>query len=349
MPASPSGPPDPDVRAKNSAIYQTPRTFSSLNAIILDWKSFIYSFCMNGTSLRSDVRNWLNQDNTVNHLLLWNTIIFLVMGILALAGMGSTNAAYAHEFLYDNLALHSNLNTLARKPWGFITYMFTHEQVFHYLFNMLNLYFFGNLFRSDVGKQRVLPVYLLSSIAGGLVYVAVYNLVPGLPAAASTLVGASASIMCFITATAMTLPNLGLNIFFATIRLKYLAIAIVVLDVLTIPQGNAGGIMAHLGGASFGVLYVLVLRGGTDLAKPLIWLFSKISDLFTRRERTANKGGFKNFKPKRSPLKVVKRSNEENRQQKLDILLDKINEKGYDSLTAEEKSWLKKYSNDNNG
>ncbi|MCK7557071.1 rhomboid family intramembrane serine protease [Chitinophaga sedimenti] len=300
---------------------------------------------MNGTSLRTDVRNWLNQDNTVNHLILWNTIIFLVIGILRLAALGSNAAGFASLFLYDNLALHSQPSVLATKPWGFITYMFTHQGVFHFLFNMLNLYFFGNLFRSDVGKSRVLPVYLISSVFAGLVYVLVYNIFPRFAGIDGTLIGASASVMCFITATAMSLPNMELNIFFATVRLKWIAIAVVVIDVISIPDGNAGGVAAHLGGALFGVLYVLALRGGTELAKPLIWLFDKFSNISFKRA-PAPKSGFKNFKPKKSPLKVVKRSNEENRQQKLDILLDKINEKGYNSLTSEEKSWLDKYSSD---
>ncbi|WP_295122480.1 rhomboid family intramembrane serine protease [uncultured Chitinophaga sp.] len=300
---------------------------------------------MNGTSLKSDVRNWLNQGNTVNHLLLWNTAIFLVVGILRLFAMASSNAASASFFLYDNLALHSDIPTLIQKPWGFITYMFTHQAVFHFLFNMLNLYFFGNLFRSDIGQRRVLPVYILSSILGGLLFVLAYNVIPGL-GVGGTLVGASASIMCFITATAMTLPNMELNILLASIRLKWLAIAIVVIDIISIPEGNIGGIIAHMGGALFGVLYVLALRGGLEPAKPLIWLFGKLSNINTKREPAPSRG-FKTFKPKKSPLKVVKRSGEENRQQKLDILLDKINERGYDSLSSEEKSWLKKYSNEN--
>ncbi|UYQ91667.1 rhomboid family intramembrane serine protease [Chitinophaga horti] len=301
---------------------------------------------MNGTSLRSDVRSWLNQDNTVNHIILWNTIIFLVIGILNLAALGSGGAQVAKDFLLENLSLQSNLVILAHKPWGFITYMFTHEGVFHYVFNMMALYFFGNLFRSDVGRERVLPVYIISSIFAGLLYVMAYNIIPALSVFPNILIGASASIMCFITATAMTLPNLVLNIFFINIRLKWLAIALVVIDILSIAQGNTGGIIAHLGGALFGILYVLSIRNGVELAQPLIWLFGKLGSISFKRQ-PAPKSGYRNFKPKKSPLKVVKRSGEENRQQKLDILLDKINEKGYDSLTHEEKSWLKKYSNEN--
>ncbi|NLR63783.1 rhomboid family intramembrane serine protease [Chitinophaga varians] len=288
---------------------------------------------MNGTSFQSDIRFWLRQGNTVNHLLIWNIVIFIGINLLYLI---SPNTAFAWTF--DQLTLHSLPGTFIRKPWGLITYMFTHVEIFHVFFNMLNLYWFGNLFRSFLGNKRVLPLYLMGGITGAALYMLSYNLLfPGMP---STMIGASASVMCMLVACATLMPNYEIGLlFFGNVRLKWLALAVIVLGVISIPRGNLGGIIAHMGGALFGFVYISALQSGTDLCKPLIWLF----DAETRRE---NKRVQARTKPKKSPLKVVKKP-DDNNQLRLDQLLDKINEKGYNSLSAEEKAWLDKVSKEN--
>jgi membrane associated rhomboid family serine protease len=288
---------------------------------------------MNGTSFQSDIRFWLRQGNTVNHLLIWNIVIFIGINLLYLI---SPNTAFAWTF--DQLTLHSLPGTFIRKPWGLITYMFTHVEIFHVFFNMLNLYWFGNLFRGFLGNKRVLPLYLMGGITGAALYLLSYNLLfPGMP---STMIGASASVMCMLVACATLMPNYEIGLlFFGNVRLKWLALAIIVLGIISIPRGNLGGIIAHMGGALFGFAYIRALQSGTDLCKPLIWLF----DAETRRE---NKRVQARTKPKKSPLKVVKKP-EDNNQLRLDQLLDKINEKGYNSLSAEEKAWLDKVSKEN--
>ncbi|NSL88221.1 rhomboid family intramembrane serine protease [Chitinophaga sp. Mgbs1] len=292
---------------------------------------------MNGTSFQSDIRYWLRQGNTVNHLLLWNIIIFLGIKTLEVIQTFSPgNTAFAWTF--EQLALHSHPGTFLIKPWGLITYMFTHVGIFHIFFNMLNLYWFGNLFRSFLGNRRILPLYLLGGIAGGVLYLLCYNLFLG--STDAVMIGASASVMCILVACATLMPNYEIGLLFlGSIRLKWLALALIVLGLVSIPQGNLGGIISHMGGALLGFFYIRILQNGTDLCKPLIWLF----DAETRAESKKRQA---RFKPKKSPLKVVKKP-DDNNQLKLDQLLDKINEKGYHSLSAEEKAWLDKVSKEN--
>jgi len=289
---------------------------------------------MNGTSFSSDIRYWLRQGNTINHLLLWNVIVFLVMGILYLTGSIAPSTAFIYRFLSENLSLYSNVFAFAQKPWGLITYMFTHFTFFHILFNMLNLYWFGNIFRSFLGNQRVLPLYLLGGIAGGLAYLLVYNLALG--GLNQPMIGASASVMAILIACATKLPNYEMGLMFiGAIRLKWLAIGVLVLDLIAISGGNLGGIVAHMGGALLGFSYIKLLDKGYDMCQPFIWLFSRrVHTPQTRRT----------FKPKKSPLKVVKPSQDENKQLRLDQLLDKINDNGIESLSPEERAWLKKMS-----
>jgi membrane associated rhomboid family serine protease len=289
---------------------------------------------MNGTSFSSDIRYWLRQGNTINHLLFWNVIVFLVMGIVYLIGKIAPTTGFLSDFLFDNLSLHANLFAFLRKPWGLLTYMFTHLEFLHVLFNMLNLYWFGNIFRSFLGNQRVLPLYLVGGIAGGIAYLLVYNLAFG--GVNAPMIGASASVMALLIACATKLPNYEIGLLFiGSIRLKWLALIVIILDLISLTQGNVGGIVAHMGGALTGFLYIKLLNNGTDICQPLIWLFNR---------RLRVEAPKRSFKPKKSPLKLVKPGQEENKQLRLDQLLDKINDNGIDSLSPEEKAWLKKMS-----
>jgi membrane associated rhomboid family serine protease len=289
---------------------------------------------MNGTSFSSDIRYWLRQGNTINHLLFWNVIVFLVMGIVYLIGKIAPTTGFLSNFLFDNLSLHANVFAFLRKPWGLLTYMFTHLEFLHVLFNMLNLYWFGNIFRSFLGNQRVLPLYLVGGIAGGIAYLLVYNLAFG--GVNAPMIGASASVMALLIACATKLPNYEIGLLFiGSIRLKWLALIVIVLDLISLTQGNVGGIVAHMGGALTGFIYIKLLNSGTDICQPLIWLFNR---------RLRVEAPKRSFKPKKSPLKLVKPGQEENKQLRLDQLLDKINDNGIESLSPEEKAWLKKMS-----
>ncbi|WP_423736296.1 rhomboid family intramembrane serine protease [Chitinophaga caseinilytica] len=297
---------------------------------------------MNGTTFKADIKYWLRQDNTVNHLMIINIAVFLIVGILRLLGtLRLPFAAEAWAFLVDNLVLHVD-NVLLYKPWGLITYMFFHVQVLHILFNMLTFFWFGNFFRAELGNRRVLPLYLMAGLFGAGLYILFYYLLPATPYLGGSLLGASAASMAFLIASATLMPNLEISILVAHVRLKWLAIAVLVLNLISIPDGNAGGILAHFGGALFGFGYVRILKStGTDLCAPLMRLFDGINGLFTRNKTTT-----RTFKPKKSPLRVVRNATDASHASKLDQLLDKISEKGYNSLTSEEKQWLRQYSNE---
>ncbi|MFY0254819.1 rhomboid family intramembrane serine protease [Chitinophaga sp. 30R24] len=293
---------------------------------------------MNGTSFQSDIRYWLRKGNTVNHLLFWNIVVFLGINSLRLIGFLTKNFI-PFEWTSDQLAMNVPFSVFIRQPWGLITYMFTHVAIFHVLFNMINLYWFGNLFRDFLGNKRVLPLYLLGGMAGGLLYLLSSALFPGY--VGYSMIGASAAVMCLLFAATTLMPNYEIGLMFiGGVKLKWLALALLVLGLISIPDGNIGGLISHLGGALLGFLYIRALQAGTDLCQPLIWVFS------AGNRKTQQKSSNGNFKPKKSPLKVVKKADEVN-SSRLDQLLDKINEKGYHSLSAEEKAWLDKVSKEN--
>ncbi|RFM31959.1 rhomboid family intramembrane serine protease [Chitinophaga silvisoli] len=292
---------------------------------------------MNGTSFRSDIRYWLRQGNTINHLLFWNIVVFLALNIPRVIAYFVPAISGVDKLIYDQISLHAFLPVFITKPWGLVTYMFSHVEIFHIFFNMLTLYWFGNLFRSFLGNHRVLPLYLLGGLIGGLAYLLVFNI---FKAPDLTLIGASASVVAILVACATKIPNYEVGLMFiGSVRLKWLALVVVVLDIISIGKGNEGGIVAHLGGALFGFLYIKMLDNGTDLCQPLVWLFNRRVRVEAMQSRTR-----RSFKPKKSPLKVVKSHPEENKQLRLDQLLDKINDRGMESLSPEEKAWLNKMS-----
>lgn len=296
---------------------------------------------MNGTSLKSDFKHWLKQGNAVTILIIINVAVFLMFALLELTNFFSKNAlGNVYDFMYDNLVVHTQFSILLQKPWGLLTSTITHVDTWHLLGNMLIFFFFGNMFRSELGNRRVVPLYIISGILCSIVMVLAENILPYNNGADIRGLGASGAVMCFLVAAATLMPNLEIAIFFViNVRIKWVAAAIIVIDLVSLSRGNFGGHIAHLTGALFGYIFIHTLRNGTDLTLPLANFFSWVGSKFERNPAPQK------FKPKKSPLRVVKRD-VPSRATRLDQLLDKINEKGYDSLSADEKQWLRKYSDE---
>ncbi|MFA5327129.1 MAG: rhomboid family intramembrane serine protease [Prolixibacteraceae bacterium] len=238
--------------------------------------------------------------------------------------------------LLDWLALPADFGTLATRPWTLITYMFLHFEFLHILFNLLWLYWMGQIFLSYFNQEKLIAIYLLGGITGGLFYVAGFNLFPVFSGiiADSRLLGASASVVAIVAALAIHVPNHTINLMFiGPVRMKYLALFSIVMYVIGISSTNAGGNLAHLGGAFWGMVYIFQLRRGMDPGK---W----ISSFF--------KGTGKLFKPKpkvkityRKPVDDIDYNRQKNKELlRMNEILEKISKSGYDSLSKEEKEIL---------
>ena len=239
------------------------------------------------------------------------------------------------------LELPAWLPQLGRQPWTLVTYMFLHADIFHLLFNMLWLYSFGQLFLAFFSARHFRGLYLLGGLCGGLLYLLAFNVFPyfGQFLYGSYLLGASASVLAIVVATAVREPEYRVNLMlFGQIRLKYLALIMVVTDLLFITSNNGGGHIAHLGGALAGWWFVASLRKGTDVTK---WINNAIDWLG---------GGWKiKRSPKKPKMKVHYggRANDydynarkKEQDEEVDRILDKLKKSGYQSLTTEEKKRL---------
>ena len=234
------------------------------------------------------------------------------------------------------LALAANAKTLISRPWTPLTYMFTHNGFVHLFFNLLWLYFGGSIFLKYLSDKQLVSTYVLGGFFGGLFYVLSYNYFPAFKGALenSTAVGASASVLAILIGIATIAPNYNVNLtFIGNVKLKYIAIIITVLDLILIPEGNAGGHIAHLGGACYGFFFAQQLKKGNDISKWFDSLMIYIVSAFKSKPRM--KTVYK--KPKTDDQW---RANKAQKQNEINHILDKIAKSGYESLTKQEKDIL---------
>ncbi|MBN2273533.1 MAG: rhomboid family intramembrane serine protease [Bacteroidales bacterium] len=243
-----------------------------------------------------------------------------------------------NQKIMQYLMLSADPIKLITRPWTIITYMFAHQNVWHILFNLLWLYWFGKIFLQYLTEKQLLSTYLLGGLAGAVLYLLVLNLMPWLSDYLSPyMLGASAAIMAIVFAISFYVPDFTLYLlFFGPVKLKYIALFSIILDILMIASYNAGGHIAHLGGALYGFIFIMQYRKGRDIGK---WLNNFIDDLVTlfRPRRRLN---ITYRKRNRIMDDMEYNSKKAADQKEIDRILDKIAQSGYDNLTRKEKETL---------
>lgn len=286
-----------------------------------------------------------------------NVAVFVIVRVLALVCLlFAVDAMPAIELL----EMPSNPVKFVHQPWSLISYMFLHYDVMHILFNMLWLYWFGAMFHQIFGTRRFVGLYFLGGIGGALLYMLAYNVLPLFSSTEGLLLGASASVLAIVAATAVRQPDYKVGLlFFGQISLKWIAIVTIFIDVISIGSSNAGGHIAHLGGALTGAAFALADRRGTDITawfnRAIDWLVN-----LTRRRPRVKVGNFHKSpftRTKQQPRDDNRRQPRDDKQQderdngrrhtmtpaeeaEMDEILKKIKLSGYSSLTAEEKRRL---------
>ena len=292
----------------------------------------------------SGIKSSFKQGSALTRLIYINIGIFLVIKVVAvlfvLAGQQGVDG-----MILPYLGVPALPERLLYTPWTIITYMFTQFGFLHLLFNMLWLYWFGSIFMNTFSGSKLTGVYILGGISGAIVYIAAYALFPAfeLERYQSWAIGASASVMAIVFAVCTYLPNNKIYVFLiGPVKLIHLALFTAIIDLLSIPSGNAGGHIAHLGGAMFGYLFTLSLRRNFDLTGGLSSMLDKISNsrLFKKRKMKVK------YKKKVSDMTDVEYNEFKKRKnERINNILDKISKHGYESLTKEEKEILFKSKN----
>lgn len=314
----------------------------------------------------NEIKKHFEEGNMVTRLILANAAVFILIRLLELFN-------YLFSFSFDYVSwfiLPSAVLEFLLQPWSIISYNFMHEDFFHIAFNMVVLHVFGNVLYMLLGNRKILPLYIMGGVAGGLFFMLCYNLLPAFSQVSQStyLLGASAAVMSIIVASATLEPNFEIVIspFQKHIKIKYIALAFIIIDLLTITRNNPGGHLSHLGGAVFGYWFITQLKNGNDLSVPFNNQLDKVASWI---KKIRNKNKYTSFgspenntstKPKynNDTLNIHTKNNQNAKpnsaaqkqrsilqQQKLDAILDKISQKGYASLSTQEKEFLFNESN----
>lgn len=286
----------------------------------------------------NDFRERLRNKDALFILIFINIVVFLILVLFRVFGV-------LFEISYPSIGIYfevsSNIEIALTHAWTLVTYSFIHYDLWHILFNMLMLYWFGIIFRSYFTSKHLIAVYILGAIAGALFYILCFNAVPFLiKLGTSSMVGASAAVMAIIFAAAFYNKNLEINLLLlGRVKIIYIAIVIFILDIIALGNGtNTGGHIAHIGGALFGYIFAKQYQKGVDITKWFNWLIDRLVNLFKRSPQIKV-----TYQKKKSDQEYNQRNYNQN--EDIDRILDKIKQSGYKSLSEDEKKKLFDASN----
>jgi len=273
--------------------------------------------------LKNKINLYISGLNIVEKIILFNITLYLLPFVLktVLFLFNIKGLSIVNWFTID-----ATFSEFILKPWSILTYGFIHGSFSHIFWNMLILYYFGNILKNIFGEKLILNLFLSGIVAGGLTYLISYNLFPVFKGVNSVMIGASAGVMSVLFFLAAYDPQYRIRIIFFDIKILYIALFLFFYDIIQIPLNNSGGHIAHIGGALWGYYYSVKYNNGSDLVNSILSYFKK---------NTNNKPSVKS-----------KTDNKSFNQDKIDEILDKISDSGYDSLTKSEKEYLFKVGKD---
>ncbi|MCC8038267.1 MAG: rhomboid family intramembrane serine protease [Bacteroidales bacterium] len=264
-----------------------------------------------------------------------NVVIFLAIRILAVVltiGSGSVNA------VLQWVEVPPTFIGFLHRPWTVFTYMWCHYDFLHILFNMLWLWWFGRLFMTLCTAKQLLALYIYGGVAGAALYIGMAEMMPWIGGAG--LIGASASIMAIVIASAVLTPNLELPLLLiGPVKLKWIAVATVLIFALGLTGDNAGGHAAHIGGAAIGAIYAVAFKRGKDLTRPFNNLIDSLVTLKPKKNRYKAPPKY-NYQKSTTSSRKAPKTTPQQEMDAIDPILAKIKKSGYASLTAAEKERL---------
>lgn len=277
-------------------------------------------------------------------LIFINTVVFLTIVIGSLITGNKGNGIFT-----DIFALQASYTGLLHQPWGLFTSIFAHFNFLHFLMNMLFLYFVGRIFLQFFTGRRLLHVYIVGGIVGGLAEVVSQEVIG--TAGNVAIVGASGSIMALFLAVAVYRPKLQVNLFgLLPVPLMLIAGLYLLSDLMKIGSGDLTAHFAHLGGALIGFLSVTNLHSSANIINLSESLGQRFLKFFggvfrPRQKMRVERGGGDGIRAGKTDEQYNIEKKE--RQKKIDVILDKISKSGYESLTKAEKEFL--FSQSKNG
>lgn len=298
-------------------------------------------------TILDDFKNaWHKPNNGLTQLIIINVSVFVILGILAvLSSIAGVDAVFT--FAFKQFTIPAPVGEFLTRPWTIITYAFAHSfsNLWHILMNMLVLYWFGRVFVDFLGSQKLINLYIMGAIAGGVTYLLAYNLIPFYSDRINMfdgMVGASAAVYAVTVATATYWPEHKFHLlFFGPVKIVYIAAFVIMSSLLGSIGPNAGGNLAHLGGALVGFIYAKQLSKGIEIGTWVFKTMEFIKSFFVKKPkiRVSHRQKKSSSAKSKNTASSASKSTDFN-QAEIDKILDKISERGYDSLSKEEKEKL---------
>lgn len=291
---------------------------------------------MESRNLLQEFKFQLFSGTMTNRLVIINVLVFLIVLVLDKFILLFNIDAQLVENLKNQLfTLDADFIEFLKKPWGIFTSIFSHFDLWHLLFNMLFLYFSGTYFEQLFGKRKILLTYIFGGILGGFFEISAKVIFPSIQESSQLIVGASGSVMALFTALAFYSPNTKVHLFgIVPIKIYFIALFFLIQDLIGIGSNDNIAHFAHLGGATFGILSILNIQSNKNILNRLQIALDKFISIFNKKRKTKNTAS--------SRIKTDEEYNYERKlkQEKTDVILDKIAKSGYESLSKAEKDFL---------
>jgi membrane associated rhomboid family serine protease len=288
-------------------------------------------------------------ENALIGLITINIIFFLLLMVIQVvyfffqAPESSFNAQVVQYF-----ELPASLLKLSERPWTVVTYMFSHTGVIHIITNMIWLWAFGFILQELTGNRKLIPIYIYGGFAGALFFIiANYTIPPLKPFIESNaLIGGNAGVMAVAMATTMLAPGYR---FFQQLNggipIWVLTMVYIIIDFAGVASMGAAHSISHLAGAGAGFLFVYLLRKDMDGSIWMLKFYDWLMNIFNPDKKSEGMDIKEKIFYKTEGRKPYSKTSNVT-QQRVDEILDKINQKGYHFLTDEEKGILKRAANE---
>jgi membrane associated rhomboid family serine protease len=281
-------------------------------------------------SILTDIKNIIQQPgNGLMKIIVANGAIFIAL-MIARVGLLIAGESGLFDTFFTQVSLPSSLDLIIQRPWSLITYFFLHIEIFHLIFNMMFLYWFGTIIQDFIGNKRLVQLFFYGGLAGAAAFILAMNTVSFFIAKGPNFLnGASAGVFAVVVAAATIRPNYQVHLLLlGQVRIKYIAAFYVLWSFIETTGSNAGGNIAHLGGAILGFIFA---KNFLAASKPQAIFEIKIKEF----AQVVNQ----QFQARKEPETVP--------EDELNAILDKISQSGYDSLSDYEQKRLFKASQKN--
>ncbi len=265
---------------------------------------------------------FIYKNNALNQIIWINVFVFLILRLLIKIEYITPNDPISGESFYF-LASSTNIDMILKNPWTLLTQMFTHINPGHICANMFVLYVFGTIFLKYLNNKKIISVYLLGGICS-FIFLIIFD------DSKSWNYGASGATYAIMFATTAFTPNYSFKIYNTNllIKIKYFTILLIIVPIIIDPK-NIQAHITHLGGGSYGLLYIYLLKKPENMLNKIAAFFSLI------------------FSKKNTKKVVIENdydynARKKNEEKKLNQVLDKISKSGYSSLSKKEKEILEK-------